>query len=113
MEHRPHRRRPRLSSIEFTCTDSRFIPFAQSRSEIMPCWNNWQTALSLGKRFAFLAAAALPAFGDTTISPTNRYAYGANIGWLDFRPSVSNGASIGEFYCSGFLYSANCGWINL
>ena len=43
----------------------------------------------------------------------NSHAYGGNIGWLNARGDVTNGAVIGEFTCSGYLYSANCGWIHL
>ena len=49
----------------------------------------------------------------TTIDAANRYAYGANIGWLDGRGDTNNGAVIGEYVCSGYIYSANVGWINL
>ena len=55
---------------------------------------------------AFLHAA-------TTINTANKYAYGANIGWIDCRGDVNNGAVIGDYVCSGYIYSANCGWINL
>ena len=50
---------------------------------------------------------------DSTINLTNRFAYGANIGWVDARADGTNGAVIGDYVCSGFLYSANVGWINL
>jgi hypothetical protein len=49
----------------------------------------------------------------TTITTTNRYAYGANVGWVDACADTNNGAVVGEFYCSGYLYAANVGWINL
>lgn len=49
----------------------------------------------------------------TTIDPNNRYAYGANIGWLNWVADTNNGAVIGEYVCSGYIWSANCGWINL
>jgi hypothetical protein len=49
----------------------------------------------------------------TTIDTTNRYAYGANLGWLDWRGDTNSGAVIGEYVCSGCIYSGNCGWINL
>jgi len=51
--------------------------------------------------------------GDTTINPTNNLAYGANLGWIDCRGDTNNGVVIGEYVCSGFLYAANVGWINL
>ena len=49
----------------------------------------------------------------TTIDAANRYAYGANLGWMDCRGDTNNGAVIGEYVCSGYIYSANVGWINL
>lgn len=49
----------------------------------------------------------------TTIDSANKYAFGANIGWMDWRGDTNNGAVIGEYVCSGYIYSANCGWINL
>jgi hypothetical protein len=49
----------------------------------------------------------------TTINLSNRFAYGANIGWIDWRGDVVNGAVIGAFVCSGQIYSANVGWIDL
>lgn len=62
-----------------------------------------------------LLAAALtsPMFAATTIDQVNRYAYGANIGWIDASADGSNGAIIGDYYCMGYLYAANVGWINL
>lgn len=59
------------------------------------------------------ASPILCARSATTIDPANRYAYGANIGWMDWRGDTSNGAVIGEYVCSGYIYAANVGWINL
>jgi hypothetical protein len=60
-----------------------------------------------------LAAAAGSAGAATTINPANYAAYGANIGWINFRGDVVNGAVIGEYVCTGAVYAANCGWIDL
>lgn len=49
----------------------------------------------------------------TTINSVNKYAYGANIGWLDWRGDTTSGAVIGQYVCSGYIYAANVGWINL
>ncbi len=49
----------------------------------------------------------------TSINSTNKFAYGANLGWIDARGDTNRGAIIGEFVCSGFLYAANIGWIHL
>jgi hypothetical protein len=59
------------------------------------------------------AAFGVQALAQTTINPANRHAYGANVGWMDWRADGANGARIGDFVCSGYLYAANVGWINL
>ncbi len=49
----------------------------------------------------------------TTIDAANRYAWGANLGWLNWYADGVNGAVIGDYVCSGYIYAANVGWINL
>jgi hypothetical protein len=49
----------------------------------------------------------------TTINAVNKLAFGANIGWMDWRGDTNDGAVIGEYVCSGYIYSANVGWIHL
>jgi hypothetical protein len=70
----------------------------------------------------YLAAAGMgllftapfsPAQAGTTIDAVNRYAFGANLGWMDWTGDSTHGAVIGEYVCSGYIYSANVGWINL
>lgn len=67
-----------------------------------------KTFLLLTGLLIFVAAR-----GATTIDAANHYAYGANLGWIDWRGDTSNGAVIGEYVCSGSIYSANVGWISL
>jgi hypothetical protein len=66
---------------------------------------------------ALLSAFNLPhsalLHAGTTIDAANRYAWGANLGWMDWRGDTNNGAVIGEYVCSGYIYCANVGWINL
>lgn len=62
---------------------------------------------------ASLTLLGAAAFAATTINVPNQYAYGANVGWLNARGDVANGASIGQSYCTGYVWSANCGWICL
>ena len=57
--------------------------------------------------------AGLPLPAATTINAVNHFAYGANLGWINWRGDVTDGAVIGAFVCSGFIYSANTGWIHL
>ena len=63
--------------------------------------------------FILLLATASAALAQSTINATDHFAYGANVGWCDFRPSITGGAVMGEFVCSGSLYAANLGWISL
>jgi len=62
-----------------------------------------------------LVCAAQPAVADSTISATDKFAYSANAGWINFRhdqPASPNGIVFGEFFLSGFAYGANFGWID-
>jgi len=49
---------------------------------------------------------------QSTISSTDRYAYAANAGWIDFRPTVADGVKVTETYMAGYAYAANFGWIS-
>ena len=49
----------------------------------------------------------------TTINAVNRDAYGANLGWINFRGDVATGGAIGLYYSTGYVWSANAGWISL
>jgi hypothetical protein len=60
-----------------------------------------------------LIASAIAASAATTLNSANHLAYGANIGWINWRGDNANGAVIGDYVCSGFIYSANVGWIHL
>ena len=62
---------------------------------------------------AFLLFAAVSGYADTTIDLTNHYAWGANVGFTDWRPSTTDGVNIGPNYCAGFIYAANVGWIKM
>ena len=61
--------------------------------------------------FFILTSSVLHA--ATTIDAANKYAYGANIGWMDWRGDTANGTVIGDYVCMGYIYAANVGWINL
>jgi len=60
-----------------------------------------------------LLFASFIAMAATTIDSASKFAYGANFGWLDWRSDTNNGVIVGEYVCSGCIYSANVGWINL
>ena len=63
----------------------------------------------LGMLIAFGVSSAC---ADTTINSVNKYAYGANVGWVDAQGDRTNGVEIGRFYCTGYAYGANIGWIH-
>lgn len=58
-----------------------------------------------------LALSMLAARAQSTISPTDRHAYGANFGWINFRPSAADGLVVNETTLSGRAWSANFGWL--
>lgn len=45
----------------------------------------------------------------------SRYAYGENVGWLDFQPGGPGGygAEVADSHVSGHVWAENIGWINL
>jgi len=42
---------------------------------------------------------------ESTTDETNRFAYGANIGWINWRDGVTEGAFIGTEFCTGITIS--------
>jgi hypothetical protein len=47
-----------------------------------------------------------------TPSGSNHYAYGENVGWIDFNPSGGN-VEVGDNGLAGYAYGENVGWIKL
>jgi hypothetical protein len=68
---------------------------------------------TLPATFLIVCLATCGSHAATTINAVNKFAYGANIGWVNWRGDVANGAVIGEYVCSGYIYSVNVGWIKL
>jgi hypothetical protein len=68
--------------------------------------------------FCLLIAALLVAlFGvalaDTgNIDTTNKWAWGTNIGWINFRPT-HGGATVYSDHLEGYIWAENIGWIRL
>jgi hypothetical protein len=67
----------------------------------------------LAALLGLVLAPASTVHAGTTINTPNSYAYGANIGWIDWRGDGAHGAVIGTSFCSGYIYGADVGWINL
>ncbi len=72
--------------------------------------------LSLDTFASIVAAAiAVPALAQSfNISPTNKYAWGENIGWTNWHDanSGSQGVVIEGPYLRGMIWGENVGWIN-
>lgn len=71
---------------------------------------------------ALSASFSLPALSPAQLAPTistsntERFSYLANAGWVNWRWDTSSpgkGATVTAYCLSGFVYSANCGWIDL
>ena len=67
-----------------------------------------------------MAIAALPAGAYAeNIDPNedgSQYAYGENVGWVNFEPSIAApnvGATVSDEKLTGFVWAENIGWINL
>ena len=50
---------------------------------------------------------------QSTIDPVDAFAWASNVGWTNWRPSLADGAVIGEYVCSGSVFCANIGWVNM
>jgi hypothetical protein len=59
-----------------------------------------------------VSPVASPVSGST-ISPFQAHTWCDQLGWIVWRPDPAHGARLGEFVCSGYIYSANAGWIHL
>jgi hypothetical protein len=42
-----------------------------------------------------------------------QYAYGENVGWLNFEPGEGPGVHVSETQLTGYVWAENIGWINL
>lgn len=43
----------------------------------------------------------------------SQYAYGENVGWLNFEPNQGPGVTVSNSKLTGFVWAENIGWINL
>lgn len=49
----------------------------------------------------------------STINATNKQAWAANLGWVNWQGNTASGAAVGEYVLSGWIWAANIGWIDL
>ncbi len=43
----------------------------------------------------------------------SQYAYGENVGWLNFEPNQGPGVTVSDANLTGYVWAENIGWINL
>jgi hypothetical protein len=71
-------------------------------------------ALPLFLALALCAAARIACAGN--IDPSNQgqqYAWGENVGWINFKPADGPGVTVTDSAVTGFAWAENIGWINL
>lgn len=64
---------------------------------------------------AILILSFTSAYADN-IDPDNdgsQYAYGENVGWLNFEPNQDLGVTVSKTLLTGYVWAENIGWINL
>lgn len=59
-----------------------------------------------------LLAAATAALA-ANIDPADRFAWGENVGWVNFAPAQGPGVTVTASGLKGFAWAENIGWINL
>lgn len=54
-------------------------------------------------------------FSETNIDPAQKYAWGENIGWTNWRDAhpTNSGVVVNASYLSGYVWAENAGWINV
>ena len=79
---------------------------------------NRKTILQIVGFLSILVCCANLSYGEN-IDPCDdgsQYAYGENVGWLNFEPNVAGpnvGATVSDSNLTGFIWAENIGWINL
>jgi hypothetical protein len=60
-----------------------------------------------------LLAGSLRAENIDPYGDDSQYAYGENVGWLNFQPSTGDGVQVSSTELTGYVWAENIGWINL
>ena len=76
---------------------------------------NIRTIVSLAAALV-LSALATPALAQSNISPSHKFCWSENCGFIDWRdggsPAASQGVRLNATYLAGFAWGENIGWIN-
>ena len=60
-----------------------------------------------------LAGVTALASTNSTINSTRKWAWSSSVGWINCKSDATNGMIVGQYVCSGFMYSPTAGWISL
>ena len=63
--------------------------------------------------WVLLSASLCPAENIDPDNDDSQYAYGENVGWLNFEPSEGPGVHVYDTRLRGYLWAENIGWIKL
>ena len=69
----------------------------------------------MNKIILFILLIACTCYGEN-IDPYedgSQYAYGENVGWLNFEPNTGDGVQVGGDKLTGFVWAENIGWISM
>ena len=63
----------------------------------------------------FVLMLAGPARGESNIDPSHKFAWGENVGWLNWRDANDgrSGVQVNATFLSGYIWAENVGWINV
>jgi hypothetical protein len=50
---------------------------------------------------------------NSTINASKKWAWSSSIGWINCKSDSTNGMVVGQYVCSGYMYSPTEGWISL
>jgi hypothetical protein len=53
------------------------------------------------------------AYAAANIDATNKWAWGANVGWISFNPTHGGGVTVYSDHLEGYVWAENIGWIRL
>ena len=70
--------------------------------------HRWSAALLAGLILVLLTAGVAWAAGNVT-----GYAWGTNVGWINFNPDDYGGVTVYTNHLEGYVWGENIGWIRL
>jgi large repetitive protein len=73
---------------------------------------NRYLALLVGTALILSFLSTAPALAEN-IDSSSHYAYGENVGWINFKPSQGPGVTVTDSVLTGYAWGENIGWIKL